>query len=80
MSIIHCFAVLKYQSSPRHMYPFCNKVSFYGEKFLALRPTPKLDDYPLSTVRDCFTVVADIHTGGRSSTHILGRPGAHLWG
>jgi len=54
--------VLKYQSSPRHMYPFRNKACFYGEKILALRLTPKLEDYPLSAVRDCFSVFAGIHT------------------
>jgi hypothetical protein len=34
-------------------------IIFYGEELLALRPTPKLEDYPLSAVRDClFNVFA----------------------
>jgi hypothetical protein len=34
-------------------------VIFYGEELLALRPTPKLEDHPLSAVRDCvFNVFA----------------------
>jgi len=36
---------------------------------LAPRPTPKLEDHPLSAVRDClFNIFSDtIHIGGRSS-------------
>ena len=32
------------------------------------RPTPKLEDHPLSAVRDCFSNIfaATIHIGGRS--------------
>jgi hypothetical protein len=33
---------------------FRNKVIFYGEELLAPRPTPKLEDHPLSAVRDCL--------------------------
>ena len=34
-------------------------VSFYGEELLALRPTPKLENHPLSAFRDClFNVFA----------------------
>jgi hypothetical protein len=33
---------------------FRNTIRFYGEEFLALRPTPKLEDRPLSAVRDCI--------------------------
>jgi hypothetical protein len=38
-------------------------------KFLATRPTPKLEDYPLSAVRDCLfnMFVATLHIGGHSS-------------
>ena len=39
---------------PRHLYPFRNKGNFYGEELLAPRPTPKLEDHPLSAVRDCL--------------------------
>jgi hypothetical protein len=33
---------------------FRNKPIFYGEEELAPRPTPKLEDHPLSAVRDCL--------------------------
>ena len=48
----------------------CNKVSFYGEDLLAPRPTTKLEDYPLSAVRDCLLNIfaATLHIGGRSAT------------
>jgi hypothetical protein len=32
---------------------FYNKLIFYGE-LLAPHPIPKLEDYPLSAVRDCL--------------------------
>jgi hypothetical protein len=31
-----------------------NITIFYGEELLAPRPTPKLEDHPLSAVRDCL--------------------------
>jgi hypothetical protein len=31
-----------------------NKFIFYGEGLLAPRPTPKLEDHPLLSVRDCL--------------------------
>jgi hypothetical protein len=45
------------------------KISFHGEKLLAPRPTPKLEDHPLSAVRDClFNIFAGtLNTGGCSS-------------
>jgi hypothetical protein len=33
---------------------FRNRLIFYGEEFLAPRPTPKLEDHLLSAVRDCL--------------------------
>jgi hypothetical protein len=33
---------------------FRNKLICYGEELLAPRPTPKLEDHPLSAVRDCL--------------------------
>jgi hypothetical protein len=33
---------------------FRNMVIFYGEELLAPRPTPKLEDHPLSAVCDCI--------------------------
>ena len=52
---------------------FLNKASFYGEELLAPRPTPKLEDHPLSAVRDSFFDIfaATLHVGGRSSIHNL---------
>ena len=42
---------------------------FKGTDLLAYRPAPKLQDYPLSAVRDCLfnTFAATLHTGSRSS-------------
>jgi hypothetical protein len=48
-------------------------VNFYGEELLAPRPTPKLEDHPLSAVRDCLFNIfaATLRTGGRSSIRNL---------
>jgi len=48
---------------------FYNRIRFYGEELLAPRPTPKLEDHPLSAVRDfSFNIfAATLHIGGRSS-------------
>ena len=54
---ISCPLSIAYQRiSPgsRHMHLFCNKTSFYVKELLAPRPNPKLEDRPLSTVRDCL--------------------------
>jgi hypothetical protein len=66
---------------------FRNKIRFYGEELLAPRPTPKLEDQPLSAVRDyLFNILAaTLHIGGR---HSIRNPrmrhavltGAHLFG
>jgi hypothetical protein len=37
---------------PRFLAVFVNKLIFYGEKLLAPRPNPKLEDHPFSAVRD----------------------------
>ena len=65
-----------YQSisaGPRQVFKSRNKASFYCEKLLAPRPTPKLEDHPLSTVRDCLFNIfaATLHIGGRSSIRNL---------
>jgi hypothetical protein len=39
---------------PRLCIVFRNMVISYGEELLAPRPTPKLEDHPLSAVRDCI--------------------------
>ena len=55
------------------VWRFRNMIRFYGEEFSAPRPTPKMEDHPLSAVRDCnFNIFsATLHTGGRSSTRKL---------
>jgi len=48
-------------------------MGFHGEALLAPRPTPKLEDHPLSAVRDCLfnLFAATFHIGGRSSIRNL---------
>ena len=48
-------------------------VLFHGEELLAPCPTPKLEDHPLSAVRDCLfdLFAATLHIGGRSSIRNL---------
>ena len=52
---------------------FRKKVSFYGEELTSPRPTPKLEDHPLSAVRNCLFNIfaATFHTRGRSSIRNL---------
>jgi hypothetical protein len=47
-------------------------IRFYGE-LLAPRPTPKLEDHPLSDARSCLFNIfaATLHTAGRSSIRNL---------
>jgi hypothetical protein len=56
-----------------NIWLFCNMTRFYGEELLAPRLTPKLEDHPLSAVRDCLFDIfaATLHTGGRSSIRNL---------
>jgi hypothetical protein len=51
---------------------FRNKASFYGELSKS-RPIPKMEDHPLSVVRDCLfsTFTAALHIGGRSFIRYL---------
>ena len=48
---------------------FRTMTRFYGEELLTPRPTPKLEDHPLSATRDCLFNIfaATIHIGGHSS-------------
>jgi hypothetical protein len=48
-------------------------IRFFGVGLLALRPTPKLEDHPLSAVRGCLfnLFTATLHIGGRSSIRNL---------
>jgi hypothetical protein len=41
-------------ATKRLLMNFRNKLIFYCEELLAPRPTPKLEDRPLSAVRDCL--------------------------
>jgi hypothetical protein len=55
-SIIH-----RISPGSRLLVMFRNKLIFYGEELLAPRPIPKLEDHPLSAVRDClFSIFAAI--------------------
>ena len=60
----------------------CNKIRFYGEELLAHRPNPKLENHPLSAVRDCLLNIfaATLHIGGRSSIRSLRRRHAVVTG
>jgi len=52
---------------------FVTSYVFYGEELLAPRPTSKLEDHPLSAVRDCLFNIfaATLHIGGRFSIRNL---------
>jgi hypothetical protein len=52
---------------------FLNILFFHGEELLGPRTTPKLEDYPLSAVRNCLLnlFAATLHIGGRSSIRNL---------
>ena len=58
----------------RHMFIFCDYASFYVEELSVPCPTPKLEDNPLSAVRDwLFNIfAATLHIGGHSSIHNSG--------
>jgi hypothetical protein len=50
-----------------------NTIRLDGEELFAPRTTPKLEDHPLSDVRDCLFNIfaATLHIGGRSSNRNL---------
>jgi len=49
---------------------FRKTLLFYGEGLLAARPIPKLEDHPLSAVRDClFNIFAATFPIRRPSLH-----------
>jgi len=52
--ILSLIPVTMDRSLPEAMYPFRNKASFYGEELLASCPDPKMENHPLSIVRDCL--------------------------
>ena len=57
----------------RQVFMFRDKAFFYGEELSKPRPNPKLEDHPLSAVRDCvFNIfAATFHTGDRTFIHNL---------
>jgi hypothetical protein len=56
--------------SPRVTDIFHNKLTFYSEGLLVPRPTPKLDDHPLSFVHGClFSIFATTLHSRRGSLH-----------
>ena len=68
------------------LWLFRNMIRFYGEELLAPYPTPKLEDHPLSVVRDCLLNItaAALYIGGLSSFRNLWTrhavvTGTHLW-
>jgi len=60
--------ILLYPEESSHVWAFLNRI-LYRDVLLAPRPTPQLEDHPLSAVRDCLfnLFVATLHIGGRSS-------------
>ena len=56
---------------PAHEY--FSTIFFHREELLAPRPTPKLEDHPLSADRDCLfdLFAAALHIGGHSSIRNL---------
>ena len=46
--------------SPRHMYLFRNKVSFYGEELLALRPTPNWKTTPCRLSETAYSIYSQL--------------------
>ena len=67
---------------PRHQFMFRNIIRFYGEELLAPRPAPKLDDHPLSAIRNCvFNIFSStFYIGGFSFIRNLRRRHAVVTG
>jgi hypothetical protein len=66
---------------PRLLKHFRNKLSFYDEELLVSRLTPKLDDHPLSAVRDSLFSIfaATLHTWRASPPSATWGRGMPLW-
>ena len=67
----------------RHIHPFCNKASFYGEEILAPQPSSKVGAPLVGYPRLLSIFAATFHIGGRSFNRNLRTPhaavtGAHL--
>ena len=63
-------------------FTFRNYARFYGEELSAPRPNPRVQDHPLSVVRDCLFKIftATLHIAGRSSISSLRKRHAVLTG
>jgi len=61
---------------PEPVWTILNAMCFYGEELLAPRPTPKLEDGPLSAIRDFLFDVfaATLHIGGNNIPPWQGPP------
>jgi hypothetical protein len=78
--------IQRIRPGPRLCVAFRNEFVLYGEGLLAPRPTPKLEDHPLSFVRPClFSIFRSLPpTGGRpfypqpEDTPCCGDKGTHL--
>jgi hypothetical protein len=62
--VVYTRALHWFRPGPRLFEHFRNKLIFYDEELLAPRPTPKLEDHPLSALRDCLFNIfaATLHT------------------
>jgi hypothetical protein len=67
-------------AGPRLIDMFRNKLAVYGERLLAPRTIPKLEDHPLSFVRGClFNILAANLQTWRPSLPSATRGRAMLW-
>jgi hypothetical protein len=42
------------------LFYFVRRIRFHGDELLAPRPTPKLENHPLSAVRDAYSVYTQL--------------------
>jgi hypothetical protein len=70
---LSCRSYQSISPGPRQVFMLHNYASFYGEDLSAPRPNPKVENHPLSAVRDCLVDIfaATLHIGGRSSIRNL---------
>jgi hypothetical protein len=74
-NLISIFFLLRRFPGPTLLVVFRNKLILYSEELLAPHPTPKLEDHPLSAVRDClFSISAATLQNWRAS------PPSATWG
>ena len=68
----HCLGLTKIPG-PTQQLMLRNKANFYGKELSAPLPNPRLENHPLSAVRDCLSNIftATLRTAGRSSIRNL---------